>query len=312
MEVLVTSRFRLVTRSDFDGLVCAVLLKELDLIEDITFVHPKDMQDGIVPITDRDITTNLPYVEGAHLVFDHHASETLRNDERDNHVIDPDAPSAARVVYEYYGGRNAFPSVSEEMMEAVDKADSARFSIDEVLDPQGWVLLNFLMDARTGLGRFRSFRISNYGLMMELIDACRHHGIEEILALPDVAERVQLYREEEAMFRDQLARCTTVHGNLAVVDLRGEETIHAGNRFMVYALHPEVNISMHCLWGRQQQNVVFAVGKSIFDRTSRTDVGRLMLVFGGGGHANAGTCQVAHEDADRVERALVEHITADG
>src|SRR5687767_10698570 len=168
--MLVSSRYRLVTRSDFDGLVCAVLLRELDLIDDITFVHPKDMQDGVVPITDRDITTNLPYVEGAHLVFDHHASETLRNEQRDNHVIDPDAPSAARVVYEYYGGRAAFPSVSEEMMAAVDKADSARFTMEEVLDPQGWVLLNFMMDARTGLGRFRDFRISNYELMMQLID----------------------------------------------------------------------------------------------------------------------------------------------
>jgi nanoRNase/pAp phosphatase (c-di-AMP/oligoRNAs hydrolase) len=310
--VLVTSRYRLVTRSDFDGLVCAVLLKELHLIDDITFVHPKDMQDGVVPITDRDITTNLPYVDGAHLVFDHHASETLRNEQRDNHVIDPAAPSAARVVYDFYGGRAAFPTVSEEMMAAVDKADSAQFELDEVLDPQGWVLLNFVMDARTGLGRFRNFRISNYDLMMQLIDACRDHGIEDILALPDVAERVDLYREQEVLFREQLARCTTVRGNLAVVDLRGEELIHAGNRFMVYALHPDVNISMHVMWGRQQQNVVFAVGKSIFNRTSRTDIGRLLLAYGGGGHANAGTCQVAHEEAERVEAQLVDHITADG
>jgi nanoRNase/pAp phosphatase (c-di-AMP/oligoRNAs hydrolase) len=308
----VTSRHRLVTRSDFDGLVCAVLLRDLDLIEDITFVHPKDMQDGVVPISDRDITTNLPYVEGAHLVFDHHASETLRNEPRDNHVIDPAAPSAARVVYDFYGGRDAFPSVSEEMLAAVDKADSAQFELDEVLDPQGWVLLNFLMDARTGLGRFRNFRISNYELMMELIDACRDHGIDEILALPDVAERVELYREQEPLFRDQLARCTAVHGNLAVVDLRGEGTIHAGNRFLVYALHPEVNISMHVMWGRQKQNVVFAVGKSICNRTSRTDIGRMLLAYGGGGHANAGTCQVGHADADRTQRKLVAHITADG
>ena len=310
--MLVTSRYRLVTRSDFDGLVCAVLLKELDLIDDITFVHPKDMQDGVVPITGRDITTNLPYVEGAHLVFDHHASETLRNDERENHVIDPDAPSAARVVYDFYGGKKAFPAVSEEMMAAVDQADSARFSLDEVLDPRCWVLLNFVMDARTGLGRFRNFRISNYDLMMQLIDYCRNHTIEEILQLPDVDERVRLYREQEPLFRAQLSRCTTVRDNLAVVDLRGEQTIHAGNRFMVYALNPDVNISMHVMWGRQKQNVVFAVGKSIFNRSSPTDIGRLMLAHGGGGHANAGTCQVAHHEADRVQRALVSHITADG
>jgi nanoRNase/pAp phosphatase (c-di-AMP/oligoRNAs hydrolase) len=310
--MLVSSRFRLVTRSDFDGLVCAVLLKELDLIDDISFVHPKDMQDGVVPITDRDITTNLPYVEGAHLVFDHHASETVRNERRENHVIDPAAPSAARVVYDFYGGAKAFPHISEEMMDAVDKADSAQFSLQEVLNPQGWVLLNFVMDARTGLGRFRDFRISNYELMMQLIDACRHHPIEDVLALPDVAERVALYREQEALFRVQLSRCTTVEGNLAIVDLRHEETIYAGNRFMVYALHPETNISMHVMWGKQRQNVVMAVGKSIFNRSSQTDIGTLLLRFGGGGHANAGTCQVAERDAERVRDELVRRITADG
>ena len=310
--MLVTSRYRLVTRSDFDGLVCAVLLKQLHLIDDITFVHPKDMQDGVVQITDRDITTNLPYVDGAHLVFDHHASETLRNEQRDNHVIDPLAPSAARVVYDYYGGRAAFPTVSEEMMAAVDKADSAQFELDEVLDPQGWVLLNFVMDARTGLGRFRNFRISNYDLMMQLIDACRDHGIDDILALPDVAERVDLYREQETRFREQLARCTTARDNLAVVDLRGEELIHAGNRFMVYALFPETNISLHVLWGKQQQNIAIPIGKSIFDRSSRTNVGELMLAYGGGGHDAAGTCQVANAGAGVVLGELVATITADG
>jgi nanoRNase/pAp phosphatase (c-di-AMP/oligoRNAs hydrolase) len=310
--MLVQQRYRLVTRSDFDGLVCAVLLKDLDLIDEITFVHPKDMQDGVVPITDRDITTNLPYVDGAHLVFDHHASETLRNGAQENYVIDPDAASAARVVYDFYGGRDAFPSVSEEMMAAVDKADSAQFDLDEVLNPEGWVLLNFLMDARTGLGRFRHFRISNYDLMMQLIDCCRTMSIDEILTLPDVAERVEVFREQEQAFKDQLGRCTTIHDNLAVIDLRHEEIIHAGNRFMVYALNPDVNISMHVMWGKQKQNTVLAVGKSIFNKTSKTDIGTLLLAYGGGGHANAGTCQVAHQDADRVRRALVRRITEDG
>jgi nanoRNase/pAp phosphatase (c-di-AMP/oligoRNAs hydrolase) len=310
--MLLSSRYRLVTRSDFDGLVCAVLLRELDLIDDISFVHPKDMQDGVVPISERDITTNLPYVDGAHLVFDHHASETVRNEPRENHIIDPAAPSAARVVYDFYGGPEAFPAVPPEMMEAVDKADSAQFSLDEVLDPQGWVLLNFVMDARTGLGRFRDFRISNYDLMMQLIEACRNHSIDQLLALPDVAERVDLYREQEPRFREQLGRCTTVEGNLAVVDLRDEETIFAGNRFMVYALHPETNISMHVMPGKQHQNVVMAVGKSIFNRTSKTDIGSLLLGYGGGGHANAGTCQIAHADADRVRQELVARITVDG
>ncbi|MCF8480680.1 MAG: exopolyphosphatase [Rhodospirillum sp.] len=309
---MVDGKFRLVTRSDFDGLVCAALLKELGLINDITFVHPKDMQDGKIEITERDITTNLPYVEGVHLAFDHHLSETIRVGKRDNHVIDPLAPSAARVVFDYYGGKNKFPRISNEMMEAVDKGDSAQYNMEEVLHPKGWELLNFLMDARTGLGRFREFRISNYQLMMELIDYCLEHSIEQILELPDVQERVELYFEHEPKFKEQLKRRATVHGNLVVLDLREEETIWAGNRFMIYALFPETNISIHVLWGVKQQNTVYAMGKSIFNRSSNTNVGELMLKYGGGGHHAAGTCQVDNDHAGEVLAQLVARITEDG
>lgn len=305
-------QFRLVTRSDFDGLVCAVLLKHLDLIDDITFVHPKDMQDGKIAISGRDITTNLPYVEGVHLAFDHHLSETLRTGRHDNHIIDAEAPSAARVVWRHYGGHDAFPLAWDEMMEAVDKGDSAQFDQEEVLHPTGWVLLNFLMDARTGLGRFREFRISNYNLMMDLIDYCKNHDIDQILALPDVRERVELYFEHEEQCKEQIRRCATVHDNLVVLDLRGEETIWAGNRFMIYALFPQCNISIHVLWGVKQQNTVFATGKSIFDRSSKTNVGELMLEYGGGGHQAAGTCQVDNDRAEQVLGELIARINADG
>ena len=307
------TKFRLVTRSDFDGLVCAVLLNELDLIDDIKFVHPKDMQDGKVDITERDITTNLPYVAAAHLAFDHHESETIRNTgERPNHIITAHAPSAARVVFDYYGGAPAFPNISEDMMLAVDKADSAQFSLEEILQPTDWVLLNYLMDSRTGLGRFREFRVSNYQLMMDLIKACRHHGIREILQLPDVLERVELYFDHAARAREQIERCATVHKNLVVLDLREEEAIFAANRFMIYALYPQCNISIHVLWGMQKQNTVFATGKSILDRGSKTNVGELMLQYGGGGHNAAGTCQVANDQAEVVLGALIHQINADG
>ncbi|MBF0628137.1 MAG: exopolyphosphatase [Magnetococcales bacterium] len=306
--------YRLVTRSDFDGLVCAVLLKELGIINDIKFVHPKDMQDGKIAITDRDITTNLPYVEGVYLAFDHHLSETIRRgvEKPDNHIIHPEAPSAARVVYDYYGGAAAFPRISQEIMEAVDKGDAARFNREEILHPTGWVLMNYLMDARTGLGRFRTFRVSNYQLMMQLIDNCREMSIAEILELPDVKERVDVYFEHEGQFKEQLQRCSTVHDNLVVLDLRNEETIWAGNRFMIYALYPQCNISIHVLWGFQKQNTVFAIGKSILDRRSKTNVGELALSYGGGGHENAGTCQVANDVADEKLKELIARITADG
>ena len=305
-------KYRLVTRSDFDGLVCAVLLKKLGMIDEIKFVHPKDMQDGKVPVTERDITTNLPYVEGVALAFDHHSSETLRVGKRDNHVIDPQAASAARVVYRHYGGKERFPDIPEEMMEAVDKADSAQYSLDDILEPKGWTLLNYLMDARTGLGRFKNFRISNYDLMMKLIDLCLNHPVDEILAMPDVKERSDLYFEHQERFKEQLRRCGTVHRKLVVLDLRNEEVIYAGNRFMVYALYPQCNISIHVMWGLKKQNTVLATGKSILDRSSKTNVGEEMLEYGGGGHDAAGTCQIENDKADEVLAELITKIGADG
>lgn len=307
-----SEKYRLVTRSDMDGLVCAVLLKELGMVDEIVFVHPKDMQDGKIEISARDIVTNLPYVEGCFLTFDHHLSETIRNVAKPNHIIDPNAPSAARVVYDYYGGKSKFPDRFDDMMVAVDKADAAQFSREDILTPQGWDLLSFIMDARTGLGRFREFRISNYQLMMELIDYCKDHSIEAVMALPDVKERTDLYHDHAGLFSDQIKRCATVHHNLVVLDLRQEETIYAGNRFMIYALFPQANISIHILWGFQKQNVVFAVGNSIINRSSKTNIGELMFDYNGGGHANAGTCQIELSKADKVRDKLITQITRNG
>jgi nanoRNase/pAp phosphatase (c-di-AMP/oligoRNAs hydrolase) len=302
--------YRLVTRSDFDGLVCAVLLRHVGLVEEIIFVHPKDVQDGTIDITGSDILTNLPYAPAAHLVFDHHHSEVLRTGgQAANHVIDARAASAARVVYDHFGGSERFPTVSDDLMSAVDQADSAAYGIDDVLNPSGWALLNFLMDSRTGLGRFRTFRISNYDLMMQLIDACmEHQDVGQILALPDVAERVVVYREQYPMFVEQLRRVSRQVHDVVVVDLRGEDTIHAGNRFVVYAVYPSSRISVHVIWGRQKLNTVLAVGKSILDRTSPVDVGSVMLRYGGGGHLAAGTCQVPHDEAERVLTEVVSSI----
>ena len=309
---MASDKFRLVTRSDFDGLACAVLLKEIGMVEDILFVHPKDMQDGKIEIGERDITTNLPYVATAHLVFDHHQSEMIRNTgSRKNHVIDPKAASAARVVYDYFGGKSRFSNVSDEMMAAVDKADSAQYDLDDILAPKDWTLLNYLMDARTGLGRFKNFRISNYQLMMALIDCCRTMSIQQILELPDVKERCDLYMSHRSLAGEQIERCSRVYGKVVVLDLRNEETIYATNRFLIYAMFPLCNLSIHQLWGLNKQNTVLAIGKSILDRSSKTTVGELCLRFGGGGHQAAGTCQVENSWAERALAELIESIHDD-
>ena len=301
---------RLVTRSDFDGLVCAMLLKELDMVDEIKFVHPKDVQDGKVELTGEDITTNLPFDPRVKLAFDHHESELSRlnaEEVKDKFIIEGEAKSAARVVYNYYGGAKTFKRISEEIMTAVDKGDSADFTVDEILHPTDWVLMNYLMDPRTGLGRFRQFRISNYDLMMELIDYCVEHPIEDVLKLPDVKERVDLYFEQQELFKKQLEQIVRVEGKVVVIDLRNEETIYAGNRFMVYALHPEAEISVHVAWGFQKQNTAVMIGKSIVNKNSKVNIGDLCLKYGGGGHANAGTCQL---DNDAVDRELPNIIAA--
>ena len=302
-------KMRLVTRSDFDGLACAMMLRELSVIDEIKFVHPKDVQDGKIELSANDITTNLPYDPRVAIAFDHHESEVARLKAKEvggKLIIDPKARSAARVVYDYYGGKKAFPRISDDLMEAVDKGDSADFTLEEVLHPEGWVLLHFLMDPRTGLGRFREFRISNYDLMMELIGYCMTHTIDQILELPDVRERVDLYREQSELFEAQLRRIAKVYGKVVVLDLRNEEIIHAGNRFMIYALYTETTISVHVAWGFRKQNTAVMIGKSIFNKTSTVDIGELCLSYGGGGHRNAGTCQIDNDKIDQVLPEIIE------
>ena len=302
---------RLLTRSDFDGLASATLLKEMGIIDNWKFVHPKDMQDGLVEVTADDVLANVPYVEGCGLWFDHHSSESERlgkevDYEGESRVED----STARVIYEYYGGNERLGRF-ESMIKAVDKVDSAKLTREEILSPEGWVLIGFLMDPRTGLGRFRDFRISNYDLMETLIDECRRKSIDEILKNPDVEERIKVYFEQDALFRQMLATHTKVDGNVIFTDLRDVDPIYTGNRFIIYSLHPEQNVSVWVVDGRNKQNCPIAVGHSILNRTCKTNVGALMLKYGGGGHFQVGTCQVDYDDADRVIGELLEAMKAD-
>lgn len=305
-------QYRLLTRGDFDGVVSAALLMEKGLVDEVVFVDPREMQHREVAVTARDITANLPFVPGCHLAFDHHSSEALRSKDAEEarFVNDPSAPSAAHVIYEYYGGANDFPNIRTELMTAVNRADSARFTQEEVLNPTGYVLLNFLLDGRTGLGRFRDFRVSTVELLRLMVDACRQYSAAELLLLPDVSERVRVYFEQEEYFKQQIRSHAQMFGHLAVLDLRNQERIYAGNRFMVYALYPEANVSMHCLHDDQRAATMFAIGRSILNRTSRVNVGELCLRYGGGGHDAAGTCQVPDAQAEVVKAELIAHLQA--
>jgi len=304
---------RLLTRSDFDGLGSAALLKERGVIDDIKFVHPKDVQDGKVEVTARDVLANVPYVEGCGLWFDHHSSEEKRHiHESFEGLCDPSAPSTARIIYDYYAGDEAFPDEHlRQLVAAVDKADTADFTAEEILNPQGWVLLSFIMDPRTGLGRYKDYRIGNYQLMMDMIDYCRTKSVDEILRIEDVRQRAKRYFEQDALFREMIAANTTIHGDVIVLDLRNQQEIYSGNRFVLYSLYPEQNISIQVIWGFRRQNIVMTCGHSVVNRTSKVDVGSLMLEYGGGGHARVGTCQVPIDQADRVLGELIRRMNAE-
>jgi nanoRNase/pAp phosphatase (c-di-AMP/oligoRNAs hydrolase) len=290
----------LLTRSDFDGLACAVLLREIGLIGTWTFVHPKDLQDGLVKVTPNDILANVPYVRGCGMWFDHHTSEWIRSGKPEGFVGSlREVDSAARVVYDYFKDRHDL-SKFDEMLEIVDRVDSGKLTAEELQNPTGWILLGFIMDPRTGLGRFRDFRISNYQLMEALIEYCRTMSIDEIMAIPDVKERAKFYLTQSEMFVQMLKEHTKINGNVIITDLRGVETIYAGNRFIVYSLFPEQNISMWIVDGRNKVNCAIAVGYSILNRTATVNVGELLLEYGGGGHKQVGTCQVPYEESDRI------------
>ncbi len=304
-------KYRLVTRGDFDGVVCGTLLKELEMIDDTLFVEPADMQAGRVDVGPNDIVSNLPYMENAHMCFNHHVSEVERVGTRDNLVLDSLAPSAARVIYNHFGGKEGFPEISEELMDAVDQADSAQYTEEDILAPSEWTLLNFLVDPATGLDRVKTFSISNEQFIEDLMTYCRHNPIEEILQLPDVLERFEVYTYDSEFAERQYKRCSRIEGNVVVSDMREEEDLVPVNRFLVYALYPESNVSIR-IERASDGRVRIAAGKSVLDRSSKANIGSLMLTYGGGGLAAAGACRVEAEKVDEVVAALVRDISAAG
>ncbi len=287
---------RLVTRSDFDGLACGALLLQAGVIDHWQFAHPKDLQDGLVPVDENDCLANVPYVPGCGLWFDHHSSEHERLELEGKYKGESRiTPSCARIIYEYYGGKDKFPN-ADDMMVAVDKVDSGNLTVDEVMNPTGWILVGFLMDPRTGLGRWRQFTVSNYQLMEKLMVACQDKTTDEILAMPDVKERIEVYNEQTEKFKEMVTAHTRVEGNVIITNLRGVDPIYTGNRFMIYSMYPEQNISAWIVNGRGGHGCSAAVGYSIINRTCDVNVGSLMLKYNGGGHKKVGTCQFSDEN----------------
>ena len=304
-------KYTLLTRADLDGAMSAALLKKLGMIDKIEFCHPKDVQDGKITVTDDNIITNLPYNENAHFVFDHHFYEDIREyNKRGNHIINPIAKSATRVIYEYSGGADKFPKEWAVMLDNVDKADSGNVTTEEIENPTGWLLLNYILDPRTGLGRYdKQFRLSNFEFFRHVIDLVQTtFDISDILNNPDVKERVDFYKAEQSEFVKQLKRCSTVHDDVVLVNYFDEDKVHVGNRFYIYTMFPECNISIHKIMGNDGTKTVYAVGKSVINRTSELNVAELMAEYGGGGHRNAGTCQVPHNDADKVLKDIIKNI----
>jgi nanoRNase/pAp phosphatase (c-di-AMP/oligoRNAs hydrolase) len=305
---------RLVTRSDFDGLACAVLLVEKGIVDRYLFVHPKDIQDGKVEVTENDVLANIPYVPGCKMWFDHHISEDerLEMDDLKYEGLTKQAPSAAQLIWEFYGGEKGFGERFLPLLEAVNKSDSGDFNKAEILDPENWILLSFIMDARTGLGRFQDYRISNYQLMKDMIDYCRELTVEEILEIEDVQERVMRYFDQQDMFVKMIKENSRVEQNIVITDLKNQKTIYSGNRFIVYALFPDQNVDIRIMWGRDQKNVVFACGHSVLNKTCKTNIGNLMLQHGGGGHQMVGTCQVPIETWEDSLASIVEEMKLNG
>lgn len=301
-------KYRLITRADFDGIVSAALLMEHGLVNEVVFAHPREIQQSSFEVTRGDIIANLPYAEAAHLCFDHHISESYRVGDHDNLILDSDAPSTARVIYDHYGGATKFPDVSLDMMNAVDKADSADFTIEEILTPTDWVLLNFVLDPRTGLEEFKDFAVSRDAFMIDMINFCRRNPVEEILSHPDVEERITTFIYHNEFAELQLGRCAKVHNKTVVADFRGEEKRYPGNRFMIYALFPDCSLSLQVSHGSKPGMTEIAAGKSIIDRSSPVNVGEVMLGYGGGGHKAAGTCQIEDDKADNVLDEILHRI----
>ncbi|HEY4640407.1 MAG TPA: exopolyphosphatase [Thermoanaerobaculia bacterium] len=295
---------RLVTRGDLDGLTSAVIITMNEPIDQIVLVHPQDITDKRVEIRSDDVLANLPYHPNCGMWFDHHlltdSNEKPPATVKGRYGL---APSAARLVYDYYLERSPNDEALlrlAKLVDETDRLDSAQLSPDDVESPRDYILLGYTIDSRTGLGDF-------HGYFNKLIEWLKTMPIDEILRQPEVSRRVERIRNEQDEFKRLLQRNSFQLNNVVVTDLREIDHLPAGNRFLVYSLFPDTNVSLRVHWGPAHNSVIAAVGHSIFNRTCRTSAGELMSRFGGGGHRGAGTCVLPLEKAaEAIDEILFE------
>lgn len=301
---------RLITRADWDGLVSAVLLSTVEHIEHIQFAYPKDVQDGKVVVPENSIIANLPYHPNCVLWFDHHTSEEEIAQPSNAFTPIPGryaaAPSAARLIYEYYGG-DAKLGRYKELVEATDRVDSAQLTEEDVINPQGYVLLAYTVDPRSGL---KDIELQMYFMM--LLDWLKSKPLEEILETPEVKTMTERLRAEDERFREALLRHSRLDGNVVITDFRGLAEVPPGNRFLIYTLFPQANVSARLYDGKGGTISTIMLGHSIFNRTCKTNVGKLLAEYGGGGHTGAGTCQFPKDEAEPKFQEIIARLKEAG
>lgn len=296
---------RLVTRGDFDGLTSAVIITSNEEIDEIFLIHPQEITDNLVEIRKTDILANVPYHPNCAKWFDHHLlTENNPTPPQDYDGAYGHAPSAAGLVYKYYGGTVKMPAL-EELVKQTDRLDSAQLTPEEILDPKGYILLGYTIDSRTGHGAFEDY-------FHVLLDLLKSKPIDEILEHPDVKDRLERMRADDKRFREALLAHSRVDRNVVITDFRNVEQIPTGNRFLIYHLFPEVNVSLRAHWGPERRFVVTAVGHSILNRSCKTNVGELMSRYGGGGHRGAGTTPLPAEHADIPLTEIIEELKRNG
>jgi oligoribonuclease NrnB/cAMP/cGMP phosphodiesterase (DHH superfamily) len=283
-------------------LCCSVLITEAEDIDSIELVHPQDIADQGFTVREGDILANLPYDSRCTKWFDHHAAtRAYRAPPEQFEGRYGLTPSSARLVYDYYIERKPALHRFEEFVKEVDRFDGADLGIEDVTDPQGYILLGFTLDPRTGLGAFSSY-------FRTLVELLKQEPIEQILEHEEVKERIERIRKEEDAFLEVMKRTSRQVGNVVVTDLREESALPIGNRFLIYTLFPDVNVSIRLAWGPERKFVVATVGHSILNRTCEVHVGELLAKYGGGGHKGAGATPLVTNVADRLVEQMIEDL----